>query len=113
MLSLIGISLCNEALQLRRITFEASSGSVLEKVARGEAVHSVRSLSVLKRRLHNGRRCYGLFHHSLAEPLAFVHIALTANLARLVISLLASRLSYISNCYIVLLPIQHFLGVDR
>lgn len=56
---------CSESLQLKRITFEASSGDVLEKIARGEAVHSVRSLFELKRRLHNGRRCYGFFHHSL------------------------------------------------
>eukprot|EP01035_Chromulina_nebulosa_P009116 gene9116-12314_t len=39
-------------LKLERITFEHSSGNVLEKVARGESVHRVRSLSELKRRLH-------------------------------------------------------------
>ena len=74
---------CHQALSLKRITFESSAGNILERVARGEAVHSVRSLSELKRRLHNGRRCFGLFHHSLPdEPLAFVHIALTDKLTK-------------------------------
>ena len=74
---------CRQALSLKRITFETSSGNILERVARGEAVHSVRSLSELKRRLHNGRRCFGLFHHALPdEPLAFVHIALTERLSK-------------------------------
>ena len=41
-----------DILQLHRITFEHSSGNILEKVARGESVHRVRSLSELKRRLH-------------------------------------------------------------
>lgn len=74
---------CHQALSLKRITFESSSGNILERVARSEAVHSVRSLSELKRRLHNGRRCFGLFHHALPdEPLAFVHIALTDKLTK-------------------------------
>ena len=78
----LGNVLCLDALETRRITFEHSSGEILEKVARGEAVHSVRSLSELKRRLHNGRRCFALFHSSLpTEPLAFVHVALTKGLA--------------------------------
>lgn len=73
---------CVDAVELRRITFDSSSGDILEKVARGEAVHSVRSLSELKRRLHNGRRCFGLFHSALpAEPLSFIHIALCPQLA--------------------------------
>jgi len=36
---------CEQALDLKRITFEESSADVLEQVARGEAVHRVRSLS--------------------------------------------------------------------
>jgi len=74
---------CVDALQFQRITFDTSSGETLEKVAKSDVVlSSVRSLRELKRRLHNGRRCFGLFHHSLpGEPLAFVHVALTSELA--------------------------------
>lgn len=42
-------------LRLRQVTFEHSSGNILEKVARGEAVHRVRGLSELKRRLHGNQ----------------------------------------------------------
>ena len=78
----LGSCFCVDALELRRITFDHSSGNVLEKVARGESVHRVRSLSELKRRLHNGRRAFALFHYCLPEePLVFIHVALTSNLA--------------------------------
>lgn len=71
-----------DSLELKRITFESASGIVLEKVAHGEAVHRVRSLAELKRRMHDGRRCFGLFHKSLPEePLAFLHVAFTPDLA--------------------------------
>jgi hypothetical protein len=56
---------CFDSLQLKRISFDNSSGNVLEKVARGESVHRVRSLSELKRRLQDGRRCFALFHNCL------------------------------------------------
>ena len=79
---------CIDSLTLLRITFEHSSGTILEKVARGESVHRVRSLSELKRRLDDGRRCYALFHHCLEEePLVFVHIALTTSLSKSIKSL--------------------------
>ena len=69
---------------VRRVTYYDSSGAVLEHIARGESVHAVRSLSELKRRLDfDGRHCYALFHHALpSEPLAFIHVAFTAALAR-------------------------------
>eukprot|EP00981_Chlorochromonas_danica_P011129 scaffold3776_cov166-Ochromonas_danica.AAC.4 len=71
-----------DCLEHQRITFENSSGHTLEKVARGESVHRVRSLSELKRRLHDGKRCFAFFHPSLsAEPLVFVHVALTTELS--------------------------------
>jgi malonyl-CoA decarboxylase len=42
----------------------------------------VRSLAELKRRLHDGRRCFALFHFCLPEdPLVFVHVGLTSQLA--------------------------------
>jgi hypothetical protein len=70
-------------LELRRITFDESSGCVLEKVARGESVHRVRSLSELKRRLQEGKRCFGLFHPALPdEPLVFIHVGLTTQVSK-------------------------------
>lgn len=69
------------ALALRRITFENSSGVVLEKIASGELVHRFKHIADLKHRLKNGKRCYALFHNSFPEqPLAFIHIALTNTL---------------------------------
>lgn len=79
----LSTALIPDSIQLKRITFDTSSGNILESVAKGEAVHSVRSLSELKRRLGYGRRCYGFFHNSLpVEPLVFIHIALTDNIAK-------------------------------
>lgn len=73
----LAVAFCADSLELRRISFDTSCGTVLEKVARGEAVHRVRSLSELKRRLENGRRCYALFHTKLQlDPLVFIHTAL-------------------------------------
>lgn len=57
------------ATSVNRLTFEHSSGSMLEKIAEGEMVHRVRSLGDLKARLSHGRRCYGLFHSSFQDPL--------------------------------------------
>ncbi|CAM9604381.1 unnamed protein product [Pylaiella littoralis] len=69
-------------LELRRITFQGSGGALLEKIARYEAVHPVRSLSDLKARLGKGRRCFAFFHPCLpGEPLVFVHVALLPEVA--------------------------------
>ncbi|CAM9833679.1 unnamed protein product [Ectocarpus sp. 4 AP-2014] len=69
-------------LELRRITFEGSGGALLEKIARYEAVHPVGSLSELKARLGEGRRCFAFFHPCLPdEPLVFVHVALLPEVA--------------------------------
>lgn len=47
-----------------------------------EAVHPVRSLSELKRRLGHGCRCFAFFHPCLPEePLVFVHVALLPDVA--------------------------------
>lgn len=79
----LGAVFCADATSLRRVTFDTASGQTLEKVATEDAVlQKVRSIRELKRRLDNGRRCYGLFHDSLpSDPLAFVHVALTPELA--------------------------------
>jgi hypothetical protein len=59
----LGSTFCRNILSHQRITFENSSGIVLEKVAEAEAVHKIRALSELKRRLSaKGRRCFALFH---------------------------------------------------
>ncbi|CAM9801151.1 unnamed protein product [Scytosiphon promiscuus] len=69
-------------LELRRITYQGSNGALLEKIARYEAVHPVGSLSELKARLGEGRRCFGFFHPCLPdEPLVFVHVALLPEVA--------------------------------
>jgi hypothetical protein len=74
--------LCYDSMELRRIEFETSSGILLERVARGESVHRVRSIHELKRRLHDGKRCFGLFHSALKEdPLVFIHVGLTTDLS--------------------------------
>jgi hypothetical protein len=65
--------LCNNALVLRRVLWEECSGGVLEKVANGEAVHRIRSLSQLKNRFSHGRRCFVLIHPW------YVHICLCHN----------------------------------
>ncbi|KAG5185229.1 malonyl-CoA decarboxylase-domain-containing protein [Tribonema minus] len=86
-------------LELRRITYETSSGALLEKIARLEAVHEIRSLQHLKDRLGHGRhkcvwhvrcymmhatrrRCFAFMHPCMPEePLVFVHVALLPQLA--------------------------------
>lgn len=74
----LSVAMSLDSLKHERITFDHASGLTLEKVARGESVHRVRSLSELKRRLYDGRRCFGFFHPSMgADPLVFVHVALT------------------------------------
>ncbi|OQR84300.1 malonyl-CoA decarboxylase (MCD) [Achlya hypogyna] len=69
-------------LSLERVTYERSSGALLEKIIRYEAVHPVGTIIELKRRLGNGRRCYAFFHPSVPdEPLVFVHVALVPEMA--------------------------------
>ena len=73
---------CYDSMTLQRITFEESSGLILERVAKGESVHRVRSIRELKRRLHDGKRCFALFHPAMKEdPLVFIHVALTSELS--------------------------------
>ena len=77
----LSVVFCVDSLSLEHITFD-SSGTTLERIARSDTVHAVRSISSLKKRLHNGRRCYALVHHALPNyPLAFIHVALTSQLA--------------------------------
>lgn len=65
-------------LELRRIDWETSA-SVLERVIRYEAVHSIESWDDLRSRVEPAdRRCYAFFHPQMADdPLIFVEVALT------------------------------------
>jgi hypothetical protein len=79
--SWLSVVFCVDALALQQVTFD-SSGSTLETIARADTVHSVRSIRALKKRLQKSRRCYALFHSALPNfPLAFIHVALTNDLA--------------------------------
>lgn len=69
-------------LELRRITWESSPASVLEKIISYEAVHEIRSWDDLKNRLDSDRRLYGFFHPRMPdEPLVFVQVALLKGMA--------------------------------
>jgi hypothetical protein len=64
-------------LELRRITYDETPASVIEFISTKEAVHPMKSLEDLRRRLGPTRRVFALFHPLLANrPLVFVHIAL-------------------------------------
>jgi len=68
-------------LRLERITWN-SPASLLEKLISYEAVHEIRSWSDLRHRLDSDRRCYAFFHPRMPdEPLVFVEVALTRDIA--------------------------------
>lgn len=68
-------------LELRRISWD-SPASLIEKLIKYEAVHAIRSWTDVKNRLDSDRRCYGFFHPRMPnEPLIFVEIALTDEIA--------------------------------
>jgi malonyl-CoA decarboxylase len=76
-------------LELRRIDWETPA-SVLEKLITYEAVHEISGWQDLRRRLLPDRRCFAFFHQALPnDPLIFVEVALTKNLAGTIQSLLA------------------------
>lgn len=67
-------------LELRRITWD-SPASLLEKLARSEAVHAVEGWDDLKDRLETDRRLFAFFHPQMpSEPLIFVEVALVRGL---------------------------------
>ncbi len=68
-------------LELRKVTWD-SPASLLEKLARSEAVHAVNGWDDLKNRLDPDRRFFAFFHPRMpAEPLIFLQVALTSGLA--------------------------------
>ncbi|WVZ64853.1 hypothetical protein U9M48_014318 [Paspalum notatum var. saurae] len=69
------------ALTLHHITWD-DPASLLEKIVAYEAVHPIRNLIDLKRRLGVGRRCFGYFHPAIpGEPLIFIEVALLKDMA--------------------------------
>lgn len=69
------------ALALHQITWD-DPASLLEKIVAYEAVHPIRNLIDLKRRLGIGRRCFGYFHPAIpGEPLIFIEVALLKDMA--------------------------------
>ncbi|KAJ1996321.1 hypothetical protein GGI25_000385 [Coemansia spiralis] len=78
-------------LDLKRITWN-SPAYTIEKLGQYESVHAVKSWLDVKRRLGNGRRCFGFFHRSVPmEPLVFVWVALTDEITSNVQSILQER----------------------
>ncbi|KAI5672993.1 hypothetical protein M9H77_13357 [Catharanthus roseus] len=68
-------------LELHNITWD-DPASLLEKIVAYEAVHPIRTLLDLKRRLGVGRRCFGYLHPAIpGEPLIFIEVALMKNVA--------------------------------
>lgn len=68
-------------LEHRRITYETTAASVLERIVRQEAVHPVTSLKDLRRRLGPDRRVFAIFHPALGEePLFVLYVALQPNI---------------------------------
>ena len=68
-----------ERLELRRIQTDACR-DLLANLIKYEAVHQIRTLPELLRRLQRDRRCFGLFHPALPlDPLVFTEVALTAD----------------------------------
>jgi malonyl-CoA decarboxylase len=69
-------------LVLRHIDW-SSPADILEKIIRYEAVHEIRDWNDLRRRIEPAdRRCFAFFHPALLdEPLIFVEVALTSEIA--------------------------------
>ena len=77
--------------QLRRLDMQTAP-AILDQIVRFEAVHAVRGLFDLRRRLENDRRCYALFSDALPdEPLVFIELAFTQGLAGDVTALLDTQ----------------------
>lgn len=76
-------------LVLRRIDWQTPA-AILEKIIAYEAVHEIKGWDDLRRRLDPAdRRCFAFFHPSLVdEPLIFVEVALTDDMASSITSLL-------------------------
>ncbi len=79
-------------LVLRRIDW-STSAAILEKIIRYEAVHEIQDWDDLRRRIDTpDRRCYAFFHPALVdEPLIFVEVALTREIAAAIGPILSDK----------------------
>jgi malonyl-CoA decarboxylase len=79
-------------LVLRRIDW-STPAIVLEKIIRYEAVHEIQDWDDLRRRINPpDRRCYAFFHPALVdEPLIFVEVALTREIASAIAPILSDK----------------------
>ena len=79
-------------LVLRPIDWKTPA-NILEKIIRYEAVHAIRNWDDLRNRLEPvDRRCFAFFHPQIAdEPLIFVEVALTVDLASSIDDVLAEN----------------------
>ena len=79
-------------LTLRPIDW-STPADILERIIRYEAVHEIQGWDDLRRRVQPmDRRCFGFFHPSMVdEPLIFVEVALTREIAGSIQSLLAEE----------------------
>jgi len=79
-------------LVLRRIDW-STSAAILEKIIRYEAVHEIQDWDDLRRRIDApDRRCYAFFHPALVEePLIFVEVALTREIAPAIAPILSDK----------------------
>ncbi|GAB6051717.1 malonyl-CoA decarboxylase [Magnetospira thiophila] len=78
-------------LSIERISW-STPAVILEQLIKYEAVHEIHGWSDLRRRLDADRRCFAFFHPALpGEPLIFIEVALTRNLASSVQDLLHSE----------------------
>jgi malonyl-CoA decarboxylase len=63
--------------EIRRITYNTTSAGIIEKIAIKEAVHPMKSLDDLRKRLGPERRVFALFHPLMPdEPLVILHVHL-------------------------------------
>jgi len=84
-------------LELRCISWDAPA-SLLEKLARYEAVHAVKSWTDIKNRLAPDRRCYAFFHPQMPEePLIYVWVALVKGMADNVQALLDVKRDFLED----------------
>ncbi len=79
-------------LVLRRIDW-STPANILEKIIRYEAVHQIHGWDDLRRRIDpRDRRCFAFFHPALIDdPLIFVEVALTRDIAGAIAPILASE----------------------
>ena len=79
-------------LELRRIDWNSTPASILEKLIAYEAVHEIHGFPDLKRRLERDRRCFAFFHPALPdEPIIFVEVAFVDEMPSEVAPILAQE----------------------